>query len=677
MSLAEALLDLQELTRRLRRDCPWDREQTARTIVPHTVEEAYEVADAAVAGDDKELHGELGDLLFQVYFLALLLEEKGLGDLESVTRDVHEKLVRRHPHVFGDAEARTAGRVRERWEAIKTEQEGREGVFHHVPEALPALLHARKVQRRAAAVGYDWPDLEGPREKVEEELAELAAAIERAGEPRPETEPDAAVFHELGDLLFTVVNVARRLNVDPELALRATTRPLRPAGRARRGARRRERGGLGFARPRGPGSVLRARQGGPAMSAVASIRGRQILDSRGNPTVEVDVRLESGAFGRAAVPSGASTGEHEAVELRDGDPGAYLGKGVLRAVGNVNGEIADTVAGVDAGDQRALDRLLIELDGTPTKSRLGANAILGCSLAVAKAAAAEAGLPLYRALGGDGARTLPVPLMNVVNGGAHADNRLDLQEFMIVPAGAESFSEALRIGVEVYHTLKAVLNERGLSTGVGDEGGFAPDFESTEQAIETILEAAERAGHRERIGLALDPAASELFSDGSYALPGEGRTLDPAGMIDFYADLAGRFPLLSIEDGLDEEAWADWKTLTERLGENVQLVGDDLFVTNVEFLRRGIEEGIGNAILVKVNQIGTLTEALDTIEVARQAGYGVVISHRSGETEDTTIADLAVAVNAGQIKTGAPSRTDRTAKFNQLLRIEEELGDAT
>jgi enolase len=405
------------------------------------------------------------------------------------------------------------------------------------------------------------------------------------------------------------------------------------------------------------------------------VHARQILDSRGNPTVEVDIRLASGAYGRAAVPSGASTGEHEAVELRDGAPTAFLGKGVLRAVANVEGEIAEALAGVDAGDQRALDGILLELDGTPSKGRLGANAILGCSLAAAKAAAAEAGVPLYRWLGADEARTLPVPLMNVVNGGAHADNRLDLQEFMVVPVGAETFTEALRLGTEVFHHLKAVLYERGLATGVGDEGGFAPDLESTEKAIEAILEAAERAGHRDRVGIALDPAASEIFRDGAYRLTGEGRTLDPAGMIDFYASLADRFPLLSVEDGLDENAWDDWKALTDTLGGRLQLVGDDLFVTNVEFLRRGIEAGIGNAILVKVNQIGTLTETLDTIEVARQAGYATVISHRSGETEDTTIADLAVAVNAGQIKTGAPSRTDRVAKYNQLLRIEEELGE--
>jgi enolase len=408
---------------------------------------------------------------------------------------------------------------------------------------------------------------------------------------------------------------------------------------------------------------------------IAQVQARQLLDSRGNPTLEVDVRLASGAFGRAAVPSGASTGEHEAVELRDGDHAAYLGKGVSKAVAHVNGEIADAILGRDAADQRALDEALVELDATPTKSRLGANAILGCSLAVAKAAAADAEVPLYRWLGGEAARTLPVPMLNVINGGAHADNRLDFQEFMVVPAGADTFSEALRIGTEVYHHLKSVLRERGLATGVGDEGGFAPDLESTERALETILDAAERAGHRDRVAIALDPAASEVYRDGTYHLPAEGRTLDPSELVDFYGSLTERFPIVSIEDGLDEDAWGDWRRLTEAIGERVQLVGDDLFVTNVEFLRRGIAEGVGNAILVKVNQIGTLTESLDVIELARSAGYATVISHRSGETEDTTIADLAVAVNAGQIKTGAPARTDRVAKYNQLLRIEEELGD--
>ncbi len=410
-------------------------------------------------------------------------------------------------------------------------------------------------------------------------------------------------------------------------------------------------------------------------ATIVSVHGRQVLDSRGNPTVEVEIGLESGASGRAVVPSGASTGEHEAVELRDGDPSAYLGKGVLRAVANVNGEMADALAGVDADDQRELDRLLVELDGTPNKSRLGANAILGSSLAAAKAAAAQADLPLYRWIGGTDARALPVPLMNVINGGAHAQNRLDLQEFMVVPAGAESFSEGLRIGTEVFHHLRAVLHERGLATGVGDEGGFAPDLESSEQAVEAILEAAGRAGHSDRVGIALDPAASEVCRDGSYVLAGEGRTLDAEGMIRLYASLADRYPLVSVEDGLDENAWGDWRALTATLGDRLQLVGDDIFVTNVEFLRRGISEGVANAILVKVNQIGTLTETLDTIDVARQAGYATVISHRSGETEDATIADLAVAVNAGQIKAGAPSRSDRVAKYNQLLRIEEELGD--
>ena len=409
-------------------------------------------------------------------------------------------------------------------------------------------------------------------------------------------------------------------------------------------------------------------------TAISRVRGRQILDSRGNPTVEVDVWLESGAFGRAAVPSGASTGEHEAVEIRDGDAGAYLGKGVLRAVANVNGEIADALTGVDAEGQQELDSTLVELDGTPNKSRLGANAVLGCSLAVSSAAAAHNGVSLFRWIGGADARTLPVPMMNVINGGAHAQNRLDLQEFMVVPAGAETYSEALRIGTEVFHHLRGVLHERGLATGVGDEGGFAPDLASSEEVIEAILQAAERAGHRDRIGIALDPAASEFHRDGVYELAGERRTLTAEEMIELYAMLAERYPVVSIEDGLDENAWDDWKTLTGAVGSRLQLVGDDLFVTNTRFLERGITEGVANAILVKVNQIGTLTEALDTIDVARRAGYSTVISHRSGETEDTTIADIAVATNAGQIKTGAPSRTDRVAKYNQLSRIEEELG---
>jgi enolase len=383
------------------------------------------------------------------------------------------------------------------------------------------------------------------------------------------------------------------------------------------------------------------------------------------------VRLDSGALGRAAVPSGASTGVHEALELRDGGE-AWGGKGVSRAVGHVNGEIAAAVRGLDAADQRALDQRLIELDGTPNKERLGANAILGVSLAAAKAAAAESGLSLFRHLGGEEALTLPVPLMNVINGGAHAQNSIDLQEFMLVPAGAETFAEALRIGSETFHALGALLHERGLSTGVGDEGGFAPDLGSSEEAIEALLEAAERAGHRERIAVALDPAATELFGDGRYVF--EGRDEDGAGMVAYLDELSERYPIVSIEDGLAEDDWGTWRLLTERAGQRLQLVGDDIFVTNRERLQRGIDEGVGNAILVKVNQIGTLTESLDVIDLARSSGYGVVVSHRSGETEDTTIADLAVATNAGQIKTGSLSRTDRVAKYNQLLRIEEELG---
>jgi enolase len=408
------------------------------------------------------------------------------------------------------------------------------------------------------------------------------------------------------------------------------------------------------------------------MSRIAAVAGRQVLDSRGNPTVEVDVRLDSGALGRAIVPSGASTGVHEAVELRDNGP-EWGGKGASRAVANVNGEIAAAVAGADAADQESLDRTLIDLDGTPNKGRLGANAILGVSLAAAKASAAEDGVPLFRRLGGEEARTLPVPMLNVINGGVHAQNSIDLQEFMVVPAGADSFAEAIRIGAEVYHALRAVLHERGLATAVGDEGGFAPDLPSSEAAIEAILEGAERAGHRDRIAIALDPATSELFTEGVYRF--EGRELGSDEMPGFWADLASRYPVVSIEDGLAEDDWDGWGALTRELGDRVQLVGDDVFVTNPERLRRGIAAGVGNSILVKVNQIGTLSETLEAIRIAHDAGYTAVMSHRSGETEDSTIADLAVATTTGQIKTGAPARSDRVAKYNQLLRIEEELGD--
>ena len=411
------------------------------------------------------------------------------------------------------------------------------------------------------------------------------------------------------------------------------------------------------------------------MTAIARVTGLQVLDSRGNPTVEVDVTLEDGSFGRAAVPSGASTGRFEAVELRDGGD-AYLGKGVSEAVGNVRHELAEALRGLDATDQRTVDERLIETDGTPNKSDLGANAILGCSLAAAKAAAAHAAVPLYRWLGGSGANVLPVPMLNVVNGGAHAQNTLDMQEFMVVPGGADTFSDALRISAEVYQSLKSVLHERGLSTGVGDEGGFAPELGSAEEAIAVVLEAAERVGHRERVAIALDPATTELFHNGAYDFERAGRVVDTEGMIDLFARLLDEYPVVSIEDGLAEDEWDAWRELTRRLGERVQLVGDDVFVTNAERLERGIGGGVANAILVKVNQIGTLTESLDVIERARAAGYATVISHRSGETEDTTICDVAVATGAGQIKTGAPCRTDRTAKYNQLLRIEEELGSS-
>jgi enolase len=411
------------------------------------------------------------------------------------------------------------------------------------------------------------------------------------------------------------------------------------------------------------------------VSEIARVHGRQILDSRGNPTVEVDVLLRSGAAGRAAVPSGASTGALEAVEIRDGSQ-EWGGKGVSRAVANVNGELGEAVRGLDPADQEGLDRRMVELDGTPNKGRLGANAILGVSLAAARAAAAEVGQPLWRYLGGEAAHVLPVPLMNVLNGGAHADNRVDFQEFMIVPLAASSFSEAVRMGVEVFHALKRSLRDRGLGTSVGDEGGFAPDLESNEAALEALIAGIEAAGYRpgEDVAIALDPATGELRRDGAYELEHEGRTLSSEELARYWEEVAGRYPIVSIEDGMDEEDWDGWQALTARLGDRLQLVGDDLFVTNTERLRRGIQLGVANSILVKVNQIGTLTETLDAIRTAREAGYTAVMSHRSGETEDTTIADLAVATGCGQIKTGAPSRTDRVAKYNQLLRIEEALG---
>ncbi len=411
------------------------------------------------------------------------------------------------------------------------------------------------------------------------------------------------------------------------------------------------------------------------MSQIEHVHARQILDSRGNPTVEVELSLRSGAWGRAAVPSGASTGEFEATELRDGGE-AYLGKGVTKAVGNVNGEIATAVRGRDATNQAGIDRLLIELDGTPSKSRLGANAILAVSLAAAHAAAAEERQPLWRYLGGDAAHILPVPMMNVLNGGAHADNKVDFQEFMVVPWGASSFSQCLQMGAEVFHHLKKTLHDRGLATAVGDEGGFAPDLASNEAALEVLMAGIRAAGYTpgEDVAIALDPATSEIYDAGRYVLEHEGRSLSAAELADYWADLAARYPIVSIEDGMDEGDWDGWATLTQRLGDKLQLVGDDLFVTNSQRLRRGIDQRVGNSILIKVNQIGTLTETLDAIKLARENGYSAVMSHRSGETEDVTIADLAVATGCGQIKTGAPSRSDRVAKYNQLLRIEEALG---
>jgi enolase len=413
------------------------------------------------------------------------------------------------------------------------------------------------------------------------------------------------------------------------------------------------------------------------MTTITSVHAREILDSRGNPTVEVEVGLACGAWGRAAVPSGASTGEHEAVELRDGDSRRYLGKGVLNAVENVNTKIAAEIVGLDATRQREVDQVMIELDGTPNKANLGANAILGCSLATCKAAAAAAELPLYEYIGGANAFTLPVPMMNIINGGEHADNNVDLQEFMIMPVGAPTFGECLRWCAEIFHSLKKVLASKGLNTAVGDEGGFAPDLGSNEEALQVIVEAIDAAGYKpgEEVRIALDPASTEFYHDGKYVLKGEGRELTPDEMIDYYADLCSKYPIISIEDGLSEDDWENWPRFVERLGSRLQIVGDDLTVTNTTRLSRAIEEGAINSILIKVNQIGSLTETLDAIEMAKRAGMTAVVSHRSGETEDTTIADIVVGTNAGQIKTGAPSRTDRVAKYNQLLRIQEMLGE--
>ncbi len=415
------------------------------------------------------------------------------------------------------------------------------------------------------------------------------------------------------------------------------------------------------------------------MSAITEIRAREILDSRGNPTVEVDVTLESGAFGRAAVPSGASTGAHEAVELRDGDKSRFGGKGVLKAVQSVNGELAKALIGMDAADQRVLDMTMIEIDGTENKGRLGANAILGVSLAVARAAAEDAGLPLYRYVGGAFASLLPVPMMNIINGGAHADNPIDIQEFMIMPVGAETGADAIRMGSEIFQSLKKKLKDAGHNTNVGDEGGFAPNIGSTDEALGFVMKAIEAAGYKpgDDVMLALDAASTEFFKNGKYELAGEGKSLSPEQMVAYWSDLAGRYPIISIEDGMAEDDWEGWKTLTDAIGNKVQLVGDDLFVTNPKRLAQGIRQGVANSILVKVNQIGTLSETLEAVDMAHKAGYTAVLSHRSGETEDSTIADLAVATNCGQIKTGSLSRSDRLAKYNQLIRIEEQLGVAS
>ena len=675
----DAVARLDELTRKLRRECPWDREQDERSIVPHTVGEAYELAQAAEDGDDAKLLDELGDVLFQVHFLSLLLEERGQGSLAEVADHVHAKLVRRHPHIFGEVEVDGAGEVLKNWDQIKKGEDGREpGIFGDVPENLPGPLYALKTQRRAASTGFDFDHV--PYEHVRDELSELEAAQDaRRGLPRARRR---AVRGGQRRAQAQGRPGARAARVG-----RALPRPRR-GRRAARGGQRRTSGTSSTPTLRwGTTREPQARQscglarsrivgGSPTMSQIESVHARQILDSRGNPTVEVEVQLRSGAHGRAAVPSGASTGEFEATELRDGGD-AYGGKGVTQAVANANGEIAEAVAGHDASDQKGLDAKLIELDGTDNKSRLGANAILGVSLANARAAAAEENLPLWRYLGGDAAHILPVPMMNVLNGGSHADNSVDFQEFMVVPVGASSFAEALRMGAEVFHALKSTLKKRGLNTAVGDEGGFAPDLESNEAALQALIEGIEAAGykpgddlaHRARPG-----GVGDLQERGLRA-----RAREPHAQRDASSPPTGptspsRYPILSLEDGMDEEDWDGWKALTDSIGDKVQLVGDDLFVTNVKRLQRGIDAGTANSILIKVNQIGTLTETLAAIDLARSNGYTAVMTHRSGETEDTTIADLAVATGCGQIKTGAPSRSDRVAKYNQLLRIEEALG---
>ncbi len=713
--VAGELVALEELVRRLRAECPWDREQTHASLARHLLEESYETVDAIEAlseldsvpgapvdlAAEREAVGhlaeELGDVLFQVVFHSRLAAEEGRFTLADVARDVREKLVYRHPHVFGTTDAPTPEAVVANWEVLKQAEKGRDSVLDGIPRALPSLSLAAKLQRKARSVeGFTPPEVGEQRATV----AALLAGLELPGDgsvpadPAERSAAPASCCWRWSTCSARPTSSPRKLCGRRPCGSRARSgRPSEPAppphhrtpecrlpepaGASGAGTSRSpqiERGEqVAYVVGASPGEVLRER----SMSTIEYVIGREVLDSRGNPTVEAEVILESGARGRAISPSGASTGIREAVELRDGGD-RFGGKGVQRAVEHVNTEIADALSGQEALDQRGIDHSMIDLDGTPDKGRLGANALLATSLAVAKATAAELELPLYRSIGGTNAHVLPLPMLNVLNGGAHALNSIDFQEFMLMPVGAASFSEALRWGTETYHVLRGVLAERRLSTAVGDEGGFAPDLPANEDAVKVLMEAIEKAGRvpGEEIAIALDPATSELWKDGSYVLAGEGRTLSPAELVDYWVDLAGRYPIVSIEDGMAEEDWDGWAALTAALGDRVQLVGDDLFVTNVELIERGIELQVANAVLIKLNQIGTLTETLDAVALANGAAWRSVISHRSGESEDTTIADLAVATNSGQIKTGAPARSDRVAKYNQLLRIEEDLGES-
>jgi enolase len=706
----ERLLDVVAVMDRLRSPggCPWDAEQTHESLMPYLLEEAYEAYAALEERDHSGLREELGDVLLQVVFHARLAQERAEGwSIDDVAAGLVDKLTRRHPHVFGDASAADAEAVERSWDALKAAEKARTSVTDGVPLSQPALSLAARLQRRGSTLGAPVPTYPG----LGGELWELVRRCREAG-----IDPEAAlreVARQYRDRLAGVEGLARAEGREPaDLTPQEWQERWSGADGVDGGHDAPDEKGVGGAaersqrasagRPDPPTwhgwqprtcrpafAVCEARPCGRAphtllvrsiVSAIDAVGAREILDSRGNPTVEVEVALDDGTIARAAVPSGASTGAYEAVELRDGDDARYGGKGVTAAVAAVLDTIGPELVGMDATEQRLVDQALVDLDGTPDKGRLGANAVLGVSLAVAKAAAESAGLPLFRYLGGPHAHLLPVPMLNILNGGAHADTNVDVQEFMVAPIGAPSFAEALRWGAEVYHVLKSVLKGRGLATGVGDEGGYAPDLASNRDALDLILEAISATGLTpgRDVALALDVAATEFAAgpgpqDG-YRFEGGTKTADE--MTQYYEELVAGYPLVSIEDPLGEGDWEGWQRLTAVLGARVQIVGDDLFVTNPQRLADGIGRQCANALLVKVNQIGTLSETLDAVDLAHRSGYRCVMSHRSGETEDTTIADLAVAVNCGQIKSGAPARSERVAKYNQLLRIEEELDDA-